>query len=40
MHDRSIGLADLNQLRLWIESTPEVPHGERCKDFGLFKICG
>jgi hypothetical protein len=40
MCDRSIGLADLNQLRLWVESKPEVPDGDWFKDFGSFKICG
>jgi hypothetical protein len=40
MRDRSIGLADLNQLRLWMESKPEVPDGDWYKDFGSFKICG
>jgi hypothetical protein len=40
MRDRSIGIADLNQLRLWVESNPEVPEGEWYKDFGSFKICG
>jgi hypothetical protein len=40
MRDRSITLADLNQLRLWVESDPEVPDGEWCKDFGSFKLCG
>jgi hypothetical protein len=34
MHDRHIGLADLNQLRLWMESNPEVPEGPWYKDFG------
>ena len=24
MHDRAIGIADLNNLRLWIDSNPEV----------------
>lgn len=28
MRDRSISIADLNQLRLWIESQPEVPEGD------------
>jgi hypothetical protein len=32
MRDRAIGIADLNQLRLWIESNPEVPEGDWCKD--------
>ena len=40
MRDRSISIADLNQLRLWIESKPEVPEGEWYKDFGSFKLCG
>ena len=39
MRDRAISIADLNQLRLWIESKPEVPEGDY-KDFGSFKICG
>jgi len=28
MGDRAISIADLNQLRDWIESTPEVPEGD------------
>jgi len=40
MHDRAITIGDLNQLRLWIESQPEVPAGDWYKDFGSFKICG
>jgi len=40
MHHRSIDLADLNQLRLWVESGPEVPDGDWYKDFGSFKMCG
>lgn len=40
MRDRSISIADLNQLRVWIESQPEVPAGDWYKDFGTFKICG
>ncbi len=40
MHDRRIGLEDLNQLRLWMESKPEVPEGAWYKDFGSFKLCG
>jgi hypothetical protein len=27
MHDRNISLNDLNLLRLWMESRPEVPQG-------------
>jgi hypothetical protein len=40
MADRSITIADLNQLRLWVESNPEVPAGEWYKDFGSFKVGG
>jgi hypothetical protein len=40
MRDRSISIEDLNLLRLWIESNPEVPEGDWFKDFGSFKICG
>jgi hypothetical protein len=40
MRDRAISIRDLNQLRLWIESKPEVPEGDWYKDFGSFKICG
>lgn len=40
MHDRNLGLADLNQLRIWLETRPEVPAGPWYKDFGSCKICG
>ena len=40
MHDGNISLDDLNRLRLWIESQPEVPNGDWYKDFGTFKLCG
>ncbi|HZR55293.1 MAG TPA: hypothetical protein VFA74_00350 [Terriglobales bacterium] len=40
MHDRNIGLEDLNQLRLWMESKPNVPQGQWYKDFGSSKLCG
>jgi hypothetical protein len=40
MRDRNISLDDLNRLRLWIESKPEVPEGRWHKDFGSFKLCG
>ena len=40
MRDRAITISDLNQLRLRIESQPEVPEGDWYKDFGSFKICG
>jgi len=40
MRDRKISLNDLNQLRIWIESKPDVPEGLWYKDFGSFKLCG
>lgn len=40
MHDRNISLEDLNRLRLWMETKPEVPEGPWYKDFGSFKLCG
>ncbi len=40
MRDRAITIEDLNRLRLWVESKPEVPEGDWYKDFGTFKICG
>jgi hypothetical protein len=40
MRERDISIADLNQLRLWIATQPEVPEGDWYKDFGSFKICG
>jgi hypothetical protein len=40
MRDRNIGLEDLNQLRLWMESKPDVPDGQWYKEFGSFKLCG
>jgi len=40
MRDRAISIGELNSLRLWIDSNPEVPEGDWFKDFGSFKICG
>jgi hypothetical protein len=40
MRDRKISLQDLNQLRVWVESRPEVPEGPWYKDFVSFKLCG
>jgi len=40
MRDRNISLKDLNHLRFWIESKPNVPEGAWYKDFGSFKLCG
>jgi hypothetical protein len=39
MRDRRISLDDLNQLRLWVESKPNVPDGLWYKDFESFKLC-
>jgi len=33
MRDRGITVEDLNQLRLWIASEPEVPEGQFPKTF-------
>lgn len=40
MRDRAISVPDLNQLRLWVETRPQVPEGDLVQDFGSFKICG
>ncbi len=40
MRDRLITVEDLNRLRLWVETNPEVPETDWYKDFGSFKICG
>ena len=40
MHDRNISLNDLDRLRVWLETRPNVPKGPWFKDFGSFKICG
>jgi hypothetical protein len=40
MRERSINISDINQLRVWLDSQPDVPEGEWYKDFGSFKICG
>jgi hypothetical protein len=40
MRDRNISLEDLNHLRLWIDSKPNVPEGAWYMDFGSFKLCG
>lgn len=40
MHDRKISLEDLNRLRLWMESKPDVPEQAWYKDLGSFKLCG
>jgi len=33
MHARKIGLDDLNRLRVWLESEPDVPEEPWYKDF-------
>ena len=40
MHERNIGLEDLDRLRVWVQSKPEVPEGPWYKDFDSFKLCG
>jgi len=40
MRDRNLSLDDLNQLRIWLETGPDVPTGPWYKDFGSFKLCG
>jgi hypothetical protein len=40
MRDRAISVSELNELRLWIESRPDVPEGDWHKDFGSFSLCG
>lgn len=40
MRDRAISIEDLDQLRVWSETNPEVPDGEWYRDFGSFKLCG
>ena|SRR5215472_11527719 len=40
MRERAVSLSDLNQLRLWVETRPEVPEGDWYQDFGSFKLCG
>jgi hypothetical protein len=37
MRDRAISLADLSQLRLWIESQPEVPERGLVQGFRLIQ---
>lgn len=40
MRDCNISIEDLNRLRLWMETKPEVPEAPWYKDFGSFKLCG
>ena len=38
--DRRIAANDLEQLRAWLATSPDVPEGPWYRDFGSFKICG
>jgi len=38
--ERKISVDDLYRLKLWSESSPDAPDGERYKACGLFKLCG
>ena len=38
--DRGITGEDLDKLRVWVQSQPDVPAGDWYKDFGSFKIRG
>lgn len=40
MHDRNVSVEDLNRLRVWLATRPNVPEGPWYKDFGSFKLCG
>ena len=40
MRDRNISINDLNGLRAWLESKPNLPEGAWFRDFGAFKLCG
>jgi hypothetical protein len=37
---REISAEDIRRLQEWIETNPEVPEEEWCKDFGSFKVVG
>ena len=40
LHEREITQDDLQALRRWISTDPEVPEGPWWKDFGTFKLTG
>jgi hypothetical protein len=40
MRDRNIRIEDLNKLRVWLESKPNVPVGLWYRDLDSFKLCG
>ena len=38
--DRRITIDDLEKLRIWVDSAPDLPVGPWFRDFGSFKIAG
>jgi hypothetical protein len=38
--ERKITFEDLDKLRIWIDSNPDLPAGPWFRDFGSFKIVG
>jgi hypothetical protein len=40
LRSRKITLDDLDKLRFWMESQPDIPEGDWFKNFGSFKIVG
>ena len=40
VYNHALTIADLNELRGWIELKPEIPDGDCYKDFCSFKTCG
>ena len=38
--DRKTTADDLNKLRIWVDSGPDLPKGRWFRDFGSFKIVG
>jgi hypothetical protein len=36
---RKISAADLERVRRWVHTEPEVPDGDWYKNFGSFKLC-
>ena len=40
LKERKMTEEDLFRLKLWRESEPDAPDGNRWKDFGTFKLCG
>jgi len=40
LRTREIRAADVTALLAWINTDPELPEGNWCKDFGTFKLAG